>query len=281
VKIVSFSRSGQPGFAVVSADEQSAVDATDRFVSLRQVLENQQLEALQDWSSSRDPDIALIDVTFLPPVPNARRFVCIGVNFEKVHPVHGVMPQPEHVSLFTKMEGSVVGHGAPLLRPENTDSFDYEGEITLVIGKTASRVRAADAENIIAGVTILNDGSVRDWQKHSVAAGKNFREASSCGPWMVTLDELGELDNLHMTTFLNGEKVQDVRASEMIFGIRQLIEYVTEFITLEAGDILSTGSPERLKLTHRESQYLQTGDTVDIAIDGVGTLTNTVVSRQW
>lgn len=282
MKIVSFeSNNGQHRIGIVGAGDEAAVDATDQFGSLRNILEKDQLVAVAEWASGRTPDVDLSTVKFLSPVPDARRVICIGVNFEKIHPVHGVMPQPEHVSLFSKFEGSLVGHKHSLLRPANTDSFDYEGEITLVIGKRASRIKAADAASVIAGVTIMNDGSVREWQKHSVGAGKNFQSASSIGPWMATLDEVGDLDDIHLTTWLNGEKVQDVKAHEMVYNIRALIAYVSDFTTLEPGDILSTGSPERVKLKDRPSQYLQVGDQVDVVIEGLGTLSNHVTDRGW
>ena len=282
MKIVSFECDrGLRRIGIVAAGDKLAVDATDQFGTLRNILEKNQLEAVAEWASGRSADIDLSTVRFLSPVPDARRVICIGVNYEKIHPVHGVMPQPEQVSLFSKFEGSLVGHKEPLMRPGNTDSFDYEGEITLVIGKRASRVKASDAASVIAGVTIMNDGSVRDWQKHSVGAGKNFQSASSVGPWMATLDEVGELDDIRLTTWLNGEKVQDVKADEMVFGIRTLIAYVTDFTTLEPGDILSTGSPERLKLPGRPSQYLQVGDQVDVVIEGLGSLSNHVIDRGW
>jgi len=180
--------------------------------------------------------------------------------------------------MFSKMEGALVGHNVPMQRTPLSNTYDYEGEITLVVGKRARNVPQSDAESVIAGVTILNDGSVREWQAHSVAAGKNFTAASGIGPWMTTLDELPALDKLHMKTWLNGHLVQDVYANEMIFSIREIFEYLTRFITLEAGDIVSTGSPERQAVPGRESPYLQVGDHVDIEIEGVGRLSNDIIA---
>lgn len=279
MKIVSYRHHDHTGFGLVSADATRAIDASAAFGSLRAVLEKDRLPALAAWAHGRTPDIELAEVSFLSPVPEAKRIICIGRNFEKIHPIEGRIPPPEHISLFAKIAGSLVGHQQALQHPGCSDTFDYEGEIALIIGKRAARLTRAKAAEAIAGVTVLNDGSVREWQKHSVTAGKNFERASSIGPWMATMDEVGALEDLRLRTWLNGHKVQDVRAREMLFDIPALLEYVSGFTTLEPGDILSTGSPEREKVPGRESPYLQVGDTVDIEIDGVGRLSNTVAAR--
>lgn len=278
MKIASYLHRGDNKFGVVSADETGTVDATEQFGSCKQVLEAGRLDELRDWAQGRAQDVSFTDVTMLSPVPDANRVVCIGVNFPKIHPVHGKIPPPENISMFSKMQGALVGHNVPMQRTPLSNTYDYEGEITLVVGKRAHNVAQADAASVIAGVTILNDGSVREWQAHSVAAGKNFRSASGIGPWMTTLDELPALDKLHMKTWLNGHLVQDVYASEMIFGIDEIFEYLTRFMILDAGDIVSTGSPERTPVPGRESPYLQVGDHVDIEIEGVGTLSNDIIA---
>lgn len=278
MKIASYAANGEQRFGVVSSNEAGAVDATEKFGSLKRVLEAGSLDELKTWSNGREADINFADVTMLSPVPDATKVVCIGVNFPKIHPVHGKIPPPENISMFSKMQGSLVGHNVPMQRTSLSDSYDYEGEITLVVGKRATNVGANNAASVIAGVTILNDGSVREWQAHSVGAGKNFRAASGIGPWMATLDELPELDKLHMKTWLNGDLVQDMHANEMIFSIDQIFDYLTQFMTLEAGDIVSTGSPERTPVPGRPSPYLQVGDHVDIEIEGVGKLSNSIIA---
>ncbi len=278
MKIASYISNGESRFGVVSDDETGAIDATQKFGSLKQVLEAGSLDELRQWSAGRKADVDFSTVTMVAPVPDANRVICIGVNFPKVHPVHGKIPPPENISMFSKLAGSLVGHNVPMQRTPLSNTYDYEGEITLVVGKQASNIAAGDAASVIAGVTILNDGSVREWQAHSVAAGKNFRAASGIGPWMTTLDELPALDQLHMKTWLNGHLVQDMYAHEMIFSIEQIFEYLTRFLILEPGDIVSTGSPERTPVPGRESPYLQIGDHVDIEIEGVGTLSNSIIA---
>jgi len=279
MRIVSFTAGDNARFGVVDANLSKAVDATDEFGSLRKTLREGRLAELERWVAGREPDVDLDNVNFNIPVPDAANIICIGVNFKKVHPVHGVTPPPENISMFNKMHGSVVGHGSELIKTPLSNTYDYEGEITLVVGKEARNVAPEDVEDVIAGVTILNDGSVREWQAHSVAAGKNFRSSSSIGPWMATLDELPSgLADIHLRTWLNDTLVQDMTAREMIFDIPALVSYVSGFVTLQPGDILSTGSPERTPVPGRESPYLQAGDRVDIEIDGVGRLSNAVVS---
>lgn len=280
MKIASYLIKDKPGFGVVDRAGKNALDASAAFGSLRAVLENNALAELQNWASDRTADIALDDVIFLPPVPDAKRIICIGRNFEKIHPIEGRIPPPENISLFAKIPGAVVGHETPLVKPPVSDTFDYEGEIALVIGKHAANLTPDNATEVIAGITILNDGSLREWQKHSVTAGKNFVSSSSIGPWMATLDEIGtgKLSDIHLRTWLNDTLVQDVSAAEMIFDIPTILAYVTTFMPLEPGDVISTGSPEREKVPGRASPYLQAGDTVSIEIDGVGRLRNRVVA---
>jgi len=280
MKIASYVSDGRDRFGVLHASEEGLIDCTDQFGSLRRVLETDGLNQLADWCQGRSPDHSLNNIEFQIPVPDARRIVCIGRNYDKIHPVEGKLPPPDDISLFAKLPGACVGHRQPLKKTPLSDTFDYEGEICMVIARRCRNLSKAEAFGAIAGFTILNDGSVREWQRHSVTAGKNFEGASSIGPWMATAEEVADsaaaLPKIHLRTFLNAQCVQDVRAAEMIFDIPEILAYVTGFTTLDAGDIVATGSPEREKVPGRDNPYLQVDDVVDIEIDGVGRLSNRV-----
>ncbi len=255
-------------------------DIRARFASIRALLEDNGagLTVLRDRVTDMAPSLALDAITYAPPLHDAKNVICIGVNYPKRHPVHGETPPPEHISMFIKCEGSVVGHQQPLEYPrgEPAETFDYEGELVLVIGKEGRYIAPENAFDHIAGYTILNDGSVRGWQKHSVGAGKNFNASSASGPWMVTADEIDDPFAMALSTRLNGEEVQSTTAGEMIFPIPDLVAYVSELIRLVPGDIISTGSPAGSGGSREPQRFLVPGDELEISWSGVGTLRNRV-----
>jgi 2-keto-4-pentenoate hydratase/2-oxohepta-3-ene-1,7-dioic acid hydratase in catechol pathway len=204
--------------------------------------------------------------------------ICVGINYPKRHPVEGVLPPPEHITIFGKMEGTLVGHGEALEVPrgEAAATFDYEGEIVIVIGRGGRHIRRADALAHVAGYTIMDDGSVRGWQKQSLHAGKNFTRSGACGPWMTTADEIPDPSAMTLTTRLNGETVQHTPASAMIFPIPQVIEYVSHITELSPGDLISTGSPEGSGGSRQPQRFLVAGDRLEIEVSGIGTLANRI-----
>ncbi len=287
MKLASYAEGGAIVYGVVLDQEPETgiipapPDIRARYASIRSLLEDDGagLAVLRDRLDGVAPSLALDAIDYRPPLHDAEKVICIGVNYEKRHPVHGeVLPPPEHISMFLKCEDSVVGHDHPLAYPrgEAAATFDYEGELVLVIGREGRYIAAADAFDHIAGYTILNDGSVRDWQKHSVAAGKNFHAASSSGPWMVTADEIDDPFAMRLSTKLNGEEVQSTTASEMIFPIPDLVAYVSELIYLKPGDVISTGSPGGSGGSRQPQRFLVPGDALEINWSGVGTLRNCV-----
>ncbi len=280
MKLISFERGNGPEYGLVKDDGIVPVtdDFADRYRNIRAVLTADALDELADWSASRTPSVTLDAIRYLPPLHDAEKVICIGVNFPKRHPVEGDIPPPEDIFIFGKFEGSVVGHREPLQRPPSPvgDTFDYEGELVLVIGKEGRMIPKDRAFDHIAGYTIMNDGSVRAWQKHSVMAGKNFVASSACGPWMVTADEIDDPSALALSTRLNGEEVQRTTVEEMIFDIPTLIEYVSTFLHLKPGDILSTGSPEGSGGSRVPQRFLVPGDKLEIEWSGVGVLENRV-----
>ena len=191
------------------------------------------------------PDFALTDVTFSPVIPDAAaKLLCVGVNYMP-HIKEMGRERPERPVLFVRFGDSIVGHGQPLKKPRESEQFDYEGELAVVIGKRARRVAKERALDYVAGYGCFNDGSVRDFQRHSAqfTPGKNFHASGAFGPWLVTTDEIPDPRKLTLTTRLNGEVMQNESVGELCFDVPQLIEYCSTWTQLEPGDVIVTGTP--------------------------------------
>ncbi|MDA7948531.1 MAG: fumarylacetoacetate hydrolase family protein [Hyphomicrobiaceae bacterium] len=288
MKLVSYGTGDGAGYAIVAeggngpAEDATAIpvdgEFAARYPSIRAVLEGQAIGELEKWADGRDPSLKLSDVNFLSPLHDAEKVICIGVNYPKRHPVHGEMPPPEDITMFLKAEGALVGHLEDLEYPPEgpRDTFDYEGELVLVIGKEGRHIPKERAFDHIAGYTIMDDGSVRGWQKHSVTAGKNFVASGACGPWMATADEISDPSAIELHTRLNGEVVQNTTVASMIFDIPTMVNYVSTIMPLKPGDIISTGSPEGSGGSRQPQRFLVPGDELEISWSGIGTLKNRV-----
>ncbi len=282
MKILSYKLGDDIGYGVVNDAEDAFIPVDGEFKarcrSIREVLEQDALADLKSWISGQPARIGLDEISFLPPLYDAEKVICIGVNYPKRHPVEGDIPPPENISMFGKFEGSVVGHLEPLIYPPSPacETFDYEGELVLVIGKEGRFIEKENAFDHIAAYTIMNDGSVRGWQKHSVPAGKNFFAASASGPWIVTADEIDDPFRMTLSTRLNGERVQHTTVGQMIFNIPTLVNYVSNFLHLKPGDIISTGSPEGSGGSRIPQRFLKVGDELEIEWSGIGILKNRV-----
>ena len=284
MKLVSYRTDEGIGYGIVDEAAGTAIpvegDMHVRYPSIRAVIEAGDFEVLEQWAAGREATLDLASLDYAPPLWNAEKVICIGVNYPKRHPVEGDIPPPKHISMFNKFEGSVVGHNMPLVQPPApmADTMDYEGELVLVIGRGGRFIPKETALEHIAGYTIMNDGSIREWQKHSVPAGKNFAGISASGPWMVTADEIADPFAMKLSTRLNGEEVQSTTAGEMIFDIPTLINYVSGIVHLVPGDIISTGSPEGSGGSRQPQRFLRAGDELEIEWSGIGTLKNRIVA---
>ena len=280
MKLASYTSSGQSGFGVVVGD--GIVECSGRGVgnSLKQALAAGSLSEIRAIADSATPDVAINEVSLLPPIVSPGKVFCIGVNYRK-HVLEMGRDLPEHPWVFTRSADSFVGHGGNMLRPAVSKQFDFEGELAIVIGKTAHRVAAGAALDHVAGYCCLNDGSIRDFQRHSgqFTAGKNFWRSGAIGPWLVTADEVGDPAALQLETRLNGEVMQSAPTSDLIFDIPTLIEYCSTFARLEPGDVIATGTPGGVGAARKPPLWLKEGDTIEISISGIGTLTNTVVDE--
>jgi 2-keto-4-pentenoate hydratase/2-oxohepta-3-ene-1,7-dioic acid hydratase in catechol pathway len=227
-------------------------------------------------------DFLLREVTLLPPVLAPEKILCIGINYANRNADYGDQEPPKYPSMFYRAPGSLVAHEAPLVLPRESIEFDYEGEIALVIGKGGRRIAAENALDHVAGVTLCNEGTIRDWIRHgrfNVTQGKNWDASGAIGPWIVTADEVDLTRPLHLTVKLNGEVTQDDSTASLIKSFPELIAYVSTFMTLKGGDIIVTGTPVKLNRGDAPA-WLKPGDIVEVACPEIGVLRNTVVAEQ-
>jgi 2-keto-4-pentenoate hydratase/2-oxohepta-3-ene-1,7-dioic acid hydratase in catechol pathway len=238
------------------------------------------LETLQKHASAT-VDYRLDEVECLPVIPNpAAKFLCIGINY-RPHMLEMGREPPNFPVVFVRFANSFVGHGTPLIKPSVSDKFDFEGELAVVIGKRGRGVKRDKALDLIAGYSCLNDGSVRDYQRHSgqFTPGKNFVASGAFGPWMVTGDEVPDPSDLQLETRLNGAVVQRESTGELIFDIAELIEYLSIWTELAPGDVIATGTPGGVGAGRTPPLWMKDGDTVEVEISGIGCLSNRVVEQ--
>jgi 2-keto-4-pentenoate hydratase/2-oxohepta-3-ene-1,7-dioic acid hydratase in catechol pathway len=250
-----------------------------RFPGLRDVLAAGALADLRPALAAA-PLRSLAGLAFAPVVPDPSRIICVGINYlEHIHEMG--RQKPDYPTLFTRFPDTLVGHGQAIVRPRISTQFDYEGELAIVIGKTARYVSAASALDYVAGYTCLLDGSVRDWQRHTTqfTPGKNFPATGGCGPWLVTTDEIPDPAALRLTTRVNGEVLQQAPVSDLCFGVPRIIEYCSGFCALNPGDIIATGTPSGVGFARQPPRWLTPGDTVEVEISGIGILRHQVVDE--
>ncbi|AUH34233.1 fumarylacetoacetate hydrolase family protein [Paracoccus tegillarcae] len=219
-------------------------------------------------------------VTHEMVMPNARRILCVGVNFpDRNAEYKDGSAQPKHMSLFPRFASGFTGHGQNLVRPPENHTLDYEGEVAIVIGKAGRRIAAGGAYDHIAALTLCNEGTIRDWVRHAkfnVTQGKNWDRSGSIGPWLVPFTDPAQLDNARIVTRVNGEVRQDDTLDRMMFPIREEIAYISTFMTLLPGDIIVTGTPTGAGARFDPPRYLAPGDVVEVEVEGIGTLRNGV-----
>ena len=218
-------------------------------------------------------------VEFLPPIPTPKKIICAGLNYNKVYPIDLPIPvAPVHPVVFTRFSDSFVGNGAALHLPsgEAANTYDYEGEIVAVIGKLMWRVSEGEAKNYIFGYSIMNEGSVRGHQKHSIHAGKNFYRSGSWGPWIVPVSDAQSISDMRLETHVNGSLRQSTYGNQMLFSLERILSYLSHLYPLSPGDVIATGSPEGSGGSLLPPNFLVSGDTVTVSVSSLGTLTNRV-----
>jgi 2-keto-4-pentenoate hydratase/2-oxohepta-3-ene-1,7-dioic acid hydratase in catechol pathway len=249
------------------------------FPDLRSFLTAQSRGLIASLPEPLTTDYATGQFTYLPIIPNPSKILCVGLNYED-HRVETGRKKADYPTLFTRFADTLTGHQTPMLLPAVSSAFDYEGELTVIIGKHGFHVPEDQALDIVAGYSIFNDGSIRDWQRHTAqfTPGKNFPATAGFGPALVTKEEAGSLSQKSLQTHLNGQLVQSAHLGDMIFSIAQVIAYITAFTALSPGDVIATGTPGGVGFTREPPLFMRHGDTVTITIEGIGTLTNTLQS---
>ncbi|MDI1433489.1 fumarylacetoacetate hydrolase family protein [Polyangium sorediatum] len=221
------------------------------------------------------------EVRFRPVLPAPGKLLCLGLNYVD-HAAENAARPPEYPVVFGRYPTSLVGHGEPLVRPSVSTHFDYEAELVVVIGKTCRNVSRAQALDHVAGYTLLNDGSIRDYQlrTHQWTIGKNFDATGALGPELVTADELPlGAKGLVLRGLLNGKVMQEANTSDMIFSVADAIAILSEVMTLEAGDMIATGTPGGVGFVRNPPVFLKPGDVFEVEVERVGTLRNHVIAE--
>ena len=270
---------GTHSYGIAQDNTVLDVDADWRatYPNLRAAIAAEALEGGAEATQSSAP-VAMSDVTLLSPVPNPDKIICIGLNY-MTHIKETGRDKPAKPSIFTRYPSSVVGHEQPLIRPEASDWFDYEGELAVIIGKPGRNIAPQDAMSHVGGYSCFNDGSIRDYQRHTSQfwAGKNFDDSGSMGPWLVTADELTAPDAQTMETRLNGEVVQSTSIADLAFNISELIAYLSIVTKLLPGDVIATGTPSGVGFFRDPKLFMKPGDRVEVEISGIGTLANPII----
>jgi 2-keto-4-pentenoate hydratase/2-oxohepta-3-ene-1,7-dioic acid hydratase in catechol pathway len=279
MKLASYAVNGRRSFGIHS--EGGLIDLgqrlAGRYVDMKDLLARGDLDKARAFAHD-EPDYCETEVCFLPTIDQPGKIFCVGMNYaDKRAEFAETNPAP---TLFIRFAYSQTGHCRPILKPAQTHEFDYEGELALIIGRAGYRISASEAYSHVAGYSCYMDGSVRDWQHSWFTAGKNWRETGSLGPWMVTADEIPDPHNLRIGTWLNKTQVQDDNTGNMIHHIPQLIEYISTFSPLDAGDVIITGSPGGVGKKRNPPLFLNDGDCVEVEIEKIGRLRNIVVQEQ-
>ncbi|CCD91901.1 putative bifunctional enzyme with isomerase/decarboxylase activity (Includes:5-carboxymethyl-2-hydroxymuconate delta-isomerase/ 5-oxopent-3-ene-1,2,5-tricarboxylate decarboxylase) [Bradyrhizobium sp. ORS 375] len=280
MKLVSFVIDGRAGYGAVKGD--GVVDLGRRLPakSLRALLEAGGLGDAAGLLASEQADYPLDAIAFAPVIPDPGKIICVGLNYRD-HVAETGRTVTEKPALFARFPTSQVGHLQPIIRPAVSDHFDYEGELALVIGKAGRHVRREDALTYIAGYSCYNEGSIRDWQRHTsqFLSGKTFDKSGAFGPWLVTADEIPDPSRLTLQTRLNGETVQRTTTDLLITDVPDLIVYCSTIMTLLPGDVIVTGTPGGVGFKRSPPLFMKPGDTVEVEISGIGVLRNPVTAE--
>ena len=284
MKFLSYEQDGKAGFGAVNGN--GVVDLGSRhndLHDLRDAIRADRLAALADEAMGCDADMGLDDIDYLPTIPNAEKIICIGVNYANRNAEYkDGSSAPRYPSVFMRTRESLVGHERLILDPPESEQLDYEGEIVIVVGKPGRRIKEDQAHQHVAGLTIMNEGSIRDYLRHAkfnVTQGKNFANSGSLGPWLVTPDELDPMGELKVLTRVNGEERQNDTTDNLMFPFRYLVSYLSTFYHLKPGDIIATGTPNGAGARFDPPKYLRHEDVVEVEVPGIGLLRNRIATE--
>ncbi|MDE1189205.1 MAG: fumarylacetoacetate hydrolase family protein [Pantoea sp.] len=276
MKLASFVHQGKRSYGIVHDD--GVIDLGrrlgDRYADLKSLLAADALHEAQQLNHET-PDLRFDDLELLPVIDNPGKILCVGMNYaEKRKEFDQHNPAP---TLFVRFADSQTAHNAPVLKPRHSSEFDYEGELAVIIGQSGEDIVREDALKHVAGYSCYMDGSARDWQHTWFTAGKNWRQTGAFGPWMTTADEIPDPHRLAIRTWLNGRMVQDDNTASMIHKVAELIEYISTFTCLHAGDVIITGSPGGVGKKRNPPLFMQAGDRIEVEIENIGHLSNVIM----
>ncbi|QLK60723.1 FAA hydrolase family protein [Enterobacteriaceae bacterium Kacie_13] len=279
MKLASYLSQGRKSYGI--ATENGMIDLGrrigQRFPDLKSLLAGNGLPQAQAFASS-PVDLAFSDVRFLPVIQNPEKILCVGMNYaEKRKEFDQHNPAP---TLFVRFADSQTGHANPIIKPNRSVEFDYEGELAVIIGSAGENIAREDALSHVAGYSCYMDGSARDWQHTWFTAGKNWRQTGAFGPWMTTADEIPDPHSLAIRTWLNGNMVQEDNTRSMIHKVAELIEYISTFTSLSAGDVIITGSPGGVGKKRVPPLFMKPGDRIEVEIEKIGHLSNVIVAQE-
>ncbi len=279
MKIASYMHRGERSYGIVSSG--GIIDLGKRiggkYPTLLALLEKDALDEARRAAEGQKADFAESEIAYLPLIPDRINIYCTGLNY-KDHIAETKSEAPKFPRLFMKLDESLVGANEPMIRPKASVEFDFEAELMVVMGKEARYVSKAQAMNYVAGYTLFNDGSIRDFQRRTTDQGKNFYRSSSVGPYLVTRDALPPDSEMKLFARLNGKVEQQANVSDMIFPVPVLIEYFSSITRLRPGDMIATGTCGRV--SYSEKQFMKGGDTIEIEITGIGKLINPIVDEK-
>ena len=278
MKLATFTQAGEQSYGVVKNDTITDIGQVlgNTYPDLKSLVGSDYHKLIAN-SIDASPDIALSDVQLLPPITNPDKIICVGLNYES-HRKETGRPEVGFPTLFTRFANTQIGHGEDMWQPAESSNFDYEGELAVVIGQGGWKIPEDRALEHVAGYSCYNDGSVRDWQRHTsqFTPGKNFRHTGPFGPWLITSDEIPDPSTLTLTTRLNGEVMQHATTDLLIFTIPVLINYISRFTRLEPGDVIVSGTPGGVGFKRDPQVFMGPGDVVEIEISKIGILRNPI-----
>ena len=278
MRFASFTHQGLQSWGAVT--DGGIIDLGTHAPGLRQVIEAGALARMAEVAAGLSPDIGLADTTFDIPIRDPEKILCVSVNYpDRNDEYKDGREAPPNMSLFVRFAHSFTGARRPLIRPPESPQLDYEGEVTIIIGKAGRRIAGTDAYGHIAAVALANEGTIRDWVRHAkfnVTQGKNWDASGSIGPWLVPFTDPAQLDDIALQTRVNGHVRQNDRTGRMIFSFRKIVAYISTFTTLVPGDMILCGTPTGAGARFDPPIWLQPGDVVEVEADGLGILRNTV-----
>jgi 2-keto-4-pentenoate hydratase/2-oxohepta-3-ene-1,7-dioic acid hydratase in catechol pathway len=281
MKLVSFSRLGKARFGAVVKD--GVIDLTGKLDpdvnTIKELISLHMEDQAEEFIAGKNKDLSFSDIIFLPVIPDPEKIMCVGLNYVE-HKKETGRPDVDNPTIFTRFADSQVAHMQPMIKPDNSDRFDYEAEMAIIIGKGGRFISEDEALSHIAGYACYNDGSIRNYQRHTsqYTPGKTFPGTGGFGPYMVTPSEVGDYRKLPIELRLNGNIMQKATLADLIFPIPRLISYISEFTALSSGDVIVTGTPGGVGDKRKPPVYMVPGDIVEVDIGMLGVLRNPIIA---